>query len=398
MVQTIGDKIGKTSLLIIIIAGITYSSGGQKLPSMPYTANQKNSLEYEWAQKKVYKSKKLTGNENLDNWQHKGFGSIALNKDKYHDGQSSLLIKSPTKGNNSTMNGPKNAQGRPWGASSAVYSIGGEDWSDWNRISFWVYPDLPGFRVVSLGLIFHNEGKQKVPDTYRDGLHFQILENHKWNKVYWEIEHLSRDKVTAIEFSYRLQGNEPEATKEVKYYIDEVFLEKVNPDYYEGWDIAPGHIAYNHLGYVSGMSKTALASNLSAKEFALIDSLTGREILRKSIVSKKTPLGMFQVMDFGEMNQEGTYFLKAGNVATKPFRISSFDHIYRSSVLKTINHFYTQRCGYEIPGIHAACHGDWTSKHNDKMIVINGGWHDAGDLSQGLINTSEAVYAMFTLA
>jgi hypothetical protein len=30
--------------------------------------------------------------------------------------------------------------------------------------------------------------------------------------------------------------------------------------------------------------------------------------------------------------------------------------------------------------------------------VINGGWHDAGDLSQGLVNTSEAAYAMFALA
>ena len=29
---------------------------------------------------------------------------------------------------------------------------------------------------------------------------------------------------------------------------------------------------------------------------------------------------------------------------------------------------------------------------------MNGGWHDAGDLSQGLLNTGEATYAMFALA
>ena len=29
---------------------------------------------------------------------------------------------------------------------------------------------------------------------------------------------------------------------------------------------------------------------------------------------------------------------------------------------------------------------------------MNGGWHDAGDLSQGLVNTGEATYAMFALA
>jgi len=399
MVQIFENKIVKISFLWIAILSVTaYTSFSQKHADMPLAADPKNSLEYEWSQKQVYESKQLTGNENLDGWQHKGFGSMSLTHDKYYKGQSSLLLTSPTKGNSSTMNGPQNDQGRPWGGSNAVYSVAGEDWSGWNRISFWVYPDLPGFRVVSLALIFHNDGKVKVPDSYRDGLHFQILENHKWNKVYWEIEHLARDKVTAIEFSYRLQGNEPEATKEVKYYIDEVFLEKVKPDHYEGWNVAPGHIAYNHLGYVAGMPKTALASNLSAKEFALVNSLTGKTVINKPIVFKKTDIGNFQVIDFSEVDNEGTYFLKVGSLSTKPFRISSFGAIYNSTVDKTINHFYTQRCGFEVPGVHSVCHGDWTSVHKDKTIIVNGGWHDAGDLSQGLINTSEAAYAMLSLA
>jgi hypothetical protein len=51
-----------------------------------------------------------------------------------------------------------------------------------------------------------------------------------------------------------------------------------------------------------------------------------------------------------------------------------------------------------IPGIHDACHRDWQATLGDKKIVMNGGWHDAGDLSQGLVNTGEAVYAMFSLA
>ena len=36
--------------------------------------------------------------------------------------------------------------------------------------------------------------------------------------------------------------------------------------------------------------------------------------------------------------------------------------------------------------------------HDDKRIIVNGGWHDAGDLTQGLGNTAEAAYAMFSLA
>jgi hypothetical protein len=51
-----------------------------------------------------------------------------------------------------------------------------------------------------------------------------------------------------------------------------------------------------------------------------------------------------------------------------------------------------------ISRVHGICYRDWTSVHGGNRLVINGGWHDAGDLSQGLGNTGEAVYAMFSLA
>jgi hypothetical protein len=63
-----------------------------------------------------------------------------------------------------------------------------------------------------------------------------------------------------------------------------------------------------------------------------------------------------------------------------------------------LNFFYAERCGIPVIGVHGICHRDWTCVHDDKSIVINGGWHDAGDFTQGLRNTGEAVYAMFSLA
>ena len=51
-----------------------------------------------------------------------------------------------------------------------------------------------------------------------------------------------------------------------------------------------------------------------------------------------------------------------------------------------------------IPGVHGVCHRDWRSVHGDQRIIINGGWHDAGDLTQGMGNTGDIVYAMFSLA
>jgi hypothetical protein len=51
-----------------------------------------------------------------------------------------------------------------------------------------------------------------------------------------------------------------------------------------------------------------------------------------------------------------------------------------------------------VPGTHEACHIDWQASQGDRKVVMNGGWHDAGDLSQGLINTGEATHVMFSLA
>jgi hypothetical protein len=53
--------------------------------------------------------------------------------------------------------------------------------------------------------------------------------------------------VIALELRYRLQGNQREMTDTVKYYFDELYLEKVEqPEHYEGWNVALGQIAHNH--------------------------------------------------------------------------------------------------------------------------------------------------------
>ena len=101
-------------------------------------------------------------------------------------------------------------------------------------------------------------------------------------------------------------------------------------------------------------------------------------------------------MDFSEFDQPGTYTIKAGDIVTRPFRID--ENVWEGTIWKAINFFYGERCGMEIPGIHRICHRDWYVFHGDKKIVMNGGWHDAGDLCQIHVRTCEAVYSMFGLA
>jgi hypothetical protein len=93
---------------------------------------------------------------------------------------------------------------------------------------------------------------------------------------------------------------------------------------------------------------------------------------------------------------KGTYMLKTGDILSRPFKIGN--DVWEESIWKNINYWYCQRCGQAIPGIHDYCHGDVTSQRDSLKIVVNGGWHDAGDLTQMIYNTAPAVYAMFSLA
>ena len=364
------------------------------IPYMPMKEIYEHSLEYMWSQKDVSESKLLSDMETIGFWEHRGnFGNLSLSNEKPYKGKNSLLLTSPTKGPEPPRNG------RPWGASGAFLIVNNEDWTDWNRISFWIYPDLPGFKVVSINTIFHNDGEDKVPDSYaRNGINYQILENQKWNKVNWEIAHLGREKVTGITINYRLQGNESGATETVRFFIDEIHLEKINPDHFEGWDVQKGSIAYNHAGYLKGYPKVAFTSEDVGQKFYLIDQTSGKTVKEGAVTYQTTQICSFSLMDFSDVNTTGTYVLKVGNLKTEPFAIGEFSDIYRSSIIKTINQYYCQRCGFAVPGIHDACHLDWFSLYEDKTVPVYGGWHDAGDLSQGLVNSAESAYSMMMLA
>ena len=356
---------------------------------MPIKGVYENSMDYVWSQKKILDSKLLSDMENMGAWEHKGSsGNVILSSGKSYEGKHSILLETKTLG-------PVNL---PRGSAGALFKVNNEDWTDWNRVSFWIYPDLPGFKIVYINMIFYNDGEEKIPVSYGWDWHYQQLENHKWNKVNWEIAHYGRDRVTGIEIRYRLQGHELGATDTVRYYLDELSLEKVTPDHFEGWNIQSGEIAYNHSGYVKDFPKSAFTSEPVGQKFYLKEHATGKRVREGVVVAQTTPVGTFQMMDFSDLNEDGMYVLEVGKLKTKPFTIGTFSQVYRNSIIKTINHFYCQRCGFAIPGIHDACHLDFMCEHDGKTIPIHGGWHDAGDLSQGLVNTAEAAYAMMMLA
>src|SRR6266567_2950479 len=358
-------------------------------PQMPMQAKYEDGAEFRWLNKKVLDSRVLDSMEDLSAWTFAGAGEMSLTDVHPKDGRHSLRIRS-------TANIAQVEGGGEWEDLVATRKFPGEDWSRYNRISLWVYPDVVGAPAISCSLVLHNDGAHKLPDPYNEGRHESItLKNHVWNHVVWEIAPLDRDRVSALDFAYMLPKKLPEPGDQTILDIDQLELQSVVADHVEGWDVAPGKIAFSHSGYTTGSSKSAIASDLSTHEFSVVDQQTGRIVLTKPVEQTGTPLGNYQVLDFSAIREPGTYVIKAGDMLTRSFRIG--DDAWLDSIWKSINFMYSERCGTEIPGIHGRCHQDIYTVHDDKRIVVNGGYHDAGDLS-ATGNTPGMVYALLSLA
>ena len=356
---------------------------------MPMQAHSEDGAEFRWLHKKVLDSRMLDNMEDLSAWSFAGDGEMTLTADRAKDGKHALRVRS-------TTNAARAGGDQEWEDLIATRKFANEDWSRFNRISLWVYPDVVGAPAISCTLVLHNDGAHKLPDSYNEGRHESIpLKNHEWNQIVWEIAPLSRDRVTAIDFAYSLPKKIPDPGDRTSLDIDQLELQTVVADHVEGWDVAEGKIAFSHSGYTVGTQKSAIASDLSARQFSLVDQQTGQEVFTKLVKQASTPLGKYQTLDFSEFRKPGTYAIKAGDTLTRPFRIG--DDAWRSSIWKAINFMYSERCGTEIPGIHNRCHQDLYTTHGDERIVVNGGYHDAGDLS-ATGHTPAMAYALLSLA
>jgi hypothetical protein len=92
--------------------------------------------------------------------------------------------------------------------------------------------------VTALELRLYNEGVEKLPSLFgQEGETTVVPRNHEWNHVVWEIGNVARDKVANLEISCLMSGNEPEATDTLVFDFDRLELERVEPDYVEGWDV-----------------------------------------------------------------------------------------------------------------------------------------------------------------
>jgi len=377
-------------------ATVIGQSGPTARPMLPI--EQVNSAEFGWLAKPVLASRVLDDMMQPGAWKLSGAGTLSFPTAPRLGDMRVLRVDMQL---NVSLKG--NA---PPGTRLRLPSINlqrafpKEDWRAYNRISLWIRPDFTGVPVLPLQVVLHNDGAVKIPDRYnREGTHIITLARNGWQQIVWEIEPLARDRITRMEVGYFVNRMISNADDHVAFEIGRIELQRVEPDVHTGWSVAPGRIAFSHSGYQRGSSKTAIMSGVSAAEFELLrvdNSAFGETVLRKPVATVREPQGTFQQLDFSEIETPGQYVLRVGGTTSKPFSIGN--DAWKSSIWKTLNFFYGNRCGFDVPGVHGIDHLDWFATLGGTRITMSGGWHDAGDLSQGVINTGEGTYAMFSLA
>ncbi|HEU4628891.1 MAG TPA: glycoside hydrolase family 9 protein [Gemmatimonadaceae bacterium] len=390
-----GRCLRRTRLVLALGIGALIPDAAAAQPHRPLLPiDFERSAEFRWLGKPVQASRVLDDMTDSTRWRFGGTGRLTFPATPRLGDMRVLRVDmtlftdapAPTRNRLSSVN-----LRRPFD---------GEDWRGYNRLSLWIRPEYVGIPALPLQLVLHNEGADTVPDRYyREGIHYVTLAGDGWQHVVWEIDPLARDRVTGLEIGYWVNRMLASPGDRVAFEIGRLELQRVEPDHHTGWNVAPGRIAFSHTGYQNGYAKTALASDLTATDFQLVrvdDRALGEVVLRRPVERVRTRFGTFQQLDFSDVNAPGTYVLRAGDTRTRPFRIGP--DVWERTVWEALNFFYGNRCGYAVPGIHGVDHRDWFATHGDERITMSGGWHDAGDLSQGVINTGEATYAMFALA
>jgi hypothetical protein len=359
----------------------------------PLPLDYSKSFETFGLTKKVLVSNMLCDMEDMIKWSHKGIGSMSQTSERSISGKYSLKLSAPTVVNEFL------GWGLGRGTSMASFEVGGKSWEKYNRILFNIYPDCEGARSIYLNLYVENDGKIKVPDQYgREGYHEINLINGRWNECFVEMSELARDKVTQISFAIEVFGKERTMGDSLKFYIDAVELQVIeNPEVVSGWKPAENRIIFSTTGYRADSEKSAIIRvNNHDGKFQLLDYTTYQVAYEGKIHAVKTPIGDFETIDFTDFKREGQYLIRVGDITTYPFYINR--NVWDNSAWRVLNFMFCERCGYPVPGKHGVCHSDLNGEYNGHIYPVNGGWHDAADMSQQSLQTGEITFSMLEMA
>ena len=349
------------------------------------------SLEYRIRQKYVNQKKFLWDGANLSCWQQSGHGTLSVTENH------TLLLQAPARADYWPEGSPSDGDYCAFGSLDASLQAGRADWQSFNRLRFQIYPDCNGMHSPMIALQLYNDGAEKVPDKYsREGYHIIHLKNGQWNDCIWEFPSLPRDCVTALTFVVHSYGKELSMEDMIRFEIKDLCLEYTpEVSHTLGWQCDDNTVVFSTEGYWADGGKTAVTSK-ETKEFQLCSADSGTPVYTGIPLLVKNNKGSVYLWDFSAVQTEGVYFLKSGFLKTNPFQITA--HPLYQSIWKVVHFLYCERCGYPVGRGHGTCHGDIIAEHNGLKLAYNGGWHDAGDVSQQTLQTAEVVHSLLETA
>ena len=141
---------------LLLAARLSLAAGGQEL----LAEHAENSAANRWLNKKVLADRLLDSMHKTDRWTafttgapqvvdarktqkttetSQSVAEVSLSRQPSRDGQPVLTLRMPAR-----LDAPGPKSGRGWGSGGLRRTIDAEDWSQFNRLSFWVHPDCPG--------------------------------------------------------------------------------------------------------------------------------------------------------------------------------------------------------------------------------------------------------------
>ena len=391
------------NISIVVAAMLCLACGPfHKSPAVDFTqefpleSKYENSLQAKWDSKEVLDSKLVEDMEGGAVISLLGNAAVDYTDENSYDGRQSLRYHTSLV-DHDVLKAERNAFGGFGGlqggeAGFAIDFAEPQDWSEYNRLSMWVYIHPSKNPNVHLFITFNNEGSPDNTLSPSRQTNISDIPQGVWHNVVWEIDYTDRDRISQLVVSQHNIGYDRDMGEQfVKIDFDRIEIQKVEPDHYSGWDVAPGQISFSHIGYRPYDAKVALASYSDIPEFTLSDD-KGRTVFTGKVEKVSNKGRDFASLDFTSFDRPGTYVLKYGKAESRPFPIG--EYVWLEPMFGALNFYYCQRCGYEVPGIHGVCHQDCFGFHGDEQKIVNGGWHDAGDLSQGFFRTSMSAYAL----
>ncbi|MBI4603339.1 MAG: glycoside hydrolase family 9 protein, partial [Planctomycetes bacterium] len=103
--------------------------------------------------------------------------------------------------------------------------------------------------------------------------------------------------------------------------------------------------------------------------------------------------------DFSAFDRPGTYRAAAACEGTRgeshPFAVGR-GALLEATARAAVDFFFVQRCGFDVPQWHKACHLDDARLPDGSRIDATGGWHSAGDYNKPMwqFGDGAAVYAL----